>query len=243
MAYDFTTLDPSDFEALVADLLARSWGARLESFKPGKDDGIDLRHSRVPAGEPKTIVQCKRYAPHKFPELLRSLGNERENLERLCPERYVLTTSVALSPKNKDKLVAALAPWCKSTKDIYGHDELNGLLRDFPEVERAHFKLWISSTAVLERVLHARIFAVTEATVEATKQQLSRLVVHGGLDTALDLLHERHHVLIVGNPGIGKTTLARMLMCHYMREGFVASLVCKQRRGCLDCGAQRSWHR
>lgn len=220
MAYDFTTLDPSDFEALVADLLSRSWGARLESFKVGKDGGIDLRHSRIPTGEPTTIVQCKRYAPHKFAELLRSLGDERQKLEQLRPARYVLATSVALSPPNKDKLVAALAPWCKSPQDIYGTNELNGLLRDFPEVERAHFKLWISSTAVLERVLHAKIFAVTEATVESTKQQLSRLVVHSGLDRALDLLQDRHHVLIVGNPGIGKTTLARMLMCHYIQEGF-----------------------
>lgn len=220
MAYDFTTLSPEDFEALVSDLLSRSWGARLESFKPGKDSGIDLRHSRVPAGEPQSIVQCKRYAPHKFNELLRSVKNELGNLRKLQPERYILATSVSLSPANKDKLITALNPWCKSPMDIYGPDELNGLLRDFPDVVRAHFKLWMSSTAVLEQVLNAKIFAVTEATVEATKYQMSKLVVHGGLNNALNVLHERHHVLIVGNPGIGKTTLARMLMCHYMREGF-----------------------
>jgi len=220
MGYDFTTLSPEDFEALVSDLLSHSWGARLESFKSGKDGGIDLRHSRIPEDKPQSIVQCKRYAPHKFNELLRSVENELGNLRKLQPERYVLATSVSLSPANKDKLIAALNPWCKSPMDIYGPDELNGLLREFPDVERAHFKLWMSSTAVLEQVLHAKIFAVTEATVEATKHQMSKLVVHGGLDKALNLLHERHHVLIVGNPGIGKTTLARMLMCHYMREGF-----------------------
>lgn len=220
MAYDFTTLAPGDFEALVADLLTRSWGGRLESFKAGKDGGIDLRHSRIAVGEPTTIVQCKRYAPHKFAELLNSVRKEQVNLQRLQPQRYVLATSVGLTPANKDTIVAALAPWCKSTADIYGPEELNGLLRDYPEVERAHFKLWISSTALLERVLHAKIFAVTDATVDATKQQLSKLVVHEGLARALDLLHQRRHVLIVGNPGIGKTTLARMLMCHYMRENF-----------------------
>lgn len=220
MAYDFTTLSPEEFEALVSDLLSRSWGERLESFKPGKDGGIDLRHSRIPEGKPQSIVQCKRYTPHKFNDLIRNVKKELPKLHKFQPERYVLVTSVSLSPANKDKLVAELSPWCKSPKDIYGPDELNGLLREFPEVERAHFKLWMSSTAVLEQVLNAKIFAVTEATVEATKHQMSKLVVHGGLDKALNLLHERHHVLIVGNPGIGKTTLARMLMCHYMSEGF-----------------------
>nr|VFK13869.1 MAG: Restriction endonuclease [Candidatus Kentron sp. LPFa] len=220
MAYDFTTLDPNDFEALVADLLSRSWGTRLESFKPGKDEGIDLRHSRVPTGESEIIVQCKRYAPHKFQQLLRNCKEEQSKLQKLRPKRYLLVTSVALSPANKESLVNVLAPWCQSSKDIYGKDELNGLLREFPDVERAHFKLWISNTAILERVLHARIFSATEATVETTKQQMSKLVVHDGFNKSLELLKENHHVVIVGNPGIGKTTLARMLMCHYMREGF-----------------------
>jgi hypothetical protein len=220
MAYDFTTLSPDDFEALVADLLSRAWGCRLEVFKIGRDQGIDLRHSRISEGEASTIVQCKRYAPSKYKQLLSSLKQERAKLERLQVNRYVVATSVGLSPANKDSILATLAPWCRDTSDILGSDDLNALLREFPQIITAHFKLWISSTAVLERVLHARIFAITEATIEATKRNLSRLVVHDGLARALELLHASHHVLIVGNPGIGKTTLARMLMCHYMNEGF-----------------------
>lgn len=220
MSYDFTTLDPEGFEALVSDLLSRSLGSRFESFKAGKDGGIDLRHSRSHAGGPAVIVQCKRYAPHKFQELIRSLSKEKDKLLKLQPQRYILATSVGLTPANKEAIVKLLSPWCNSTGDIYGPTELNGLLREFPDVLRSHFKLWISSTAVLEKILSARIFALTEATVEATKLQLSKLVVHGGLTRSLDLLRERHHVLIVGNPGIGKTTLARMLMCHYIHEDF-----------------------
>lgn len=220
MAYDFTTLSPDDFEALAADLLSHDWGVRLETFKRGKDKGIDLRNTRVVPPSETTIVQCKRYAPHKFAELLRAVKSESGKIDALRPTRYVLATSVPLSPDNKDALVAALHPWCRSTEDVYGATELNDILRKYPDVERAHFKLWIGSTAVLERLLHSRIFNVTQATVESTKATLSRLVMHPGFDRALALLHQDHHVLIVGNPGIGKTTLARILLCHYLNEGF-----------------------
>lgn len=220
MSYDFTTLSPGDFENLVADLLSRSWGRQLESFKAGKDGGIDLRLTRIDADEGDTVVQCKRYAPHKFAELARSVKLELPKITKLRPRRYVLATSVGLTPQNKEAIFDLLRPWCLSPGDILGPDELNGLLREHPEVEKAHFKLWISSTEVLESVLHAGIFAFTDATIDATRRQISKLVVHNGLTRALDLLHQHHHVLIAGNPGIGKTTLARMLMCHYMGQGF-----------------------
>ena len=220
MNYDFTSLSPSDFEDLIADLFSLHWGNRLESFKAGKDGGIDLRHARVPEGEPTTIVQCKRYAPHKFSELLRAAKLEKKKLDGLKPERYVLVTSVPLSAGNKKDLLEALSPWCLNAQDIYGASEVNGILRSFPAVVTSHFKLWLSGTPVLERVLHAGIFAVTDDSIETAKRQLSRLVVHEGLARALKILGHRHHVLIVGNPGIGKTTLARMLMCHYVDQGF-----------------------
>jgi len=220
MSYDFTTLSPEDFEALIADLLSWEFGALLEVFKPGKDTGIDLRHSRVVPMQVPAIIQCKRYAPHGFAALIRAMRQELPKLARLKPERYLLATSVALSPPNKDELLRLLQPWCHGPQDIYGAAEIQALIRKFPEVERAHFKLWISSTTVLERVVQSRIFNLTDATVEAAQEQMSRLVMHDGFRRALDVLAEHHHVLIVGNPGIGKTTLARMLMCHYLQEGF-----------------------
>jgi hypothetical protein len=214
------TLAPDDFESLVADLFSKEWGARLETFKVGKDQGIDLRHSRTLAGEPEAIVQCKRYRPDRFAALARALRDEQSNLRKLNPTRYVVATSVPLSDHQKDKLLELVSPWCRGKDDIYGASELNGLLRMHPDVVQAHFKLWISGTAILSRVLHAEVFALSEANIELARSAISRLVVHDGLAQAMEILEERRHVLVLGNPGIGKSTLARMMMCKYINDGF-----------------------
>lgn len=74
-AYDFKTLSPEDFERLSGDLLSVAWGVRIESFKSGRDKGIDLRYA-CPDSNQKIIIQCKHYAQNAFPRLKRILEHE-----------------------------------------------------------------------------------------------------------------------------------------------------------------------
>src|SRR4051794_28264269 len=54
--YDFHQLSPRDLERLARDLLQAELGVTLESFKTGRDSGIDLRYA---ATNQNIIVQCK----------------------------------------------------------------------------------------------------------------------------------------------------------------------------------------
>ncbi|RYZ73780.1 MAG: hypothetical protein EOP09_01400 [Proteobacteria bacterium] len=217
--YDFQNLSFDDFERLCGDLMQVRLGVSLESFKVGRDGGIDLRHA--PTKDGATIVQCKRYAPDAFARLYGDLqGKELAKVKLLKPRRYVVCTSCKLNPAQKDKLLDLFSPYCQSSGDIYGADELNRLIAENDAIERRHFKLWLGSTSVLQRVLNAGIFAYSENEVETLKRDISRYVVHEGFSRALHMLDETHHCIIVGIPGVGKTTAARLLLAHYLREGY-----------------------
>ena len=62
--------------------------------------------------------------------------------------------TVELTPPNKDAIVEALHPFVLSVRDVVGAGDLEGLLARYPDIARANFKLWLTSTDVLERVLH-----------------------------------------------------------------------------------------
>ena len=151
--YDFTNLSSQDFEELSRDLLQAEWNVWLEAFKSGRDKGIDLRRIRADAGA--TIIQCKHFIRSGFSKLLKHLNNdERPKIERLKPTRYVVVTSLSLTPGNKDAILRALHPFVVGPEDIIGAEDIDGLLSRHSAVERKNFKLWLTSTEVIERVLH-----------------------------------------------------------------------------------------
>ncbi len=216
--YDFRSLSPYEFQALVHDLLEERLGVGIESFSPGPDSGIDLRFEDAGGSG---VIQCKHWIDSGYSALLSELKRvEVEKVRRLAPRRYMIATSVALTPRRKDAIRQLFRPFCRSMVDIRGPADLNALLRRYPDVEKAHFKLWLTSEAVLSRILRPGILVDSDLAARRMEQRLSRYVPNPSFPRALEILQQHHYCIIAGPPGIGKTTLAEALCAHYIARGF-----------------------
>lgn len=216
--YSFETLSYNEFETLVRDLLQEEFGIMLESFKSGRDKGIDLRYA--PSEDNSLIVQCKHYVGSGTTKLIADLKNhESPKVKKLSPQRYIIATSVGLTPLNKDE-IAGIFPSCTSTSDIYGRDDLNNLLARHPKVESSHYKLWLSSTHVLEALVKSATINRTRLDLERIHGKLKYYVQNVSFIKAKEILDQQHYCIISGIPGIGKTTLAEALFIDHVSQGF-----------------------
>lgn len=219
-SFDLGRLTGVDFEAVCADLLGELLGARLELFAPGKDQGIDLRHVPTLAGGP-TIVQCKHWPDAAPAEVAsRLVREELPKVRALKPGRYIIATSARLSVDAKQKILGAFYPHLRDTGDILGREELVEELRKRPHLVQRHFRLWLSSTHVLQTVLNQDIFVRSSWLKRRISTAADTFVQHDAFTRARGLLESHHVCLISGIPGSGKTTIALMLGAYLAGEGY-----------------------
>jgi len=214
--YDFKQLSPYDFEQLARDLIQARDNVVLESFTTGRDHGIDFRYAHATGN---AIVQCKHYAGTGLTGLMTDLRKEVVKAVRLNPTRYMLVTSVGLTPSNKAEIQTLFGDML-ATGDIIGKDDLNNLLGLYQTIEQQHYKLWLASRAVLDRVIHNASLVQTEFGVERVHRDICRYVRSAAYPRALEMLDNDHVVFISGAPGVGKTSLANMLLYAYLERGF-----------------------
>ncbi|MBO7427314.1 MAG: AAA family ATPase [Paludibacteraceae bacterium] len=214
--YDFhNLLSAYEFECFSRDLINAHEKLNLGNFAEGKDGGIDLRCTY---GEETVIVQVKRYM--NYNELKSTLKKEVDKVRKLNPTRYLLTTSVDLTPDNKKEIAKLFHPYIKREEDIWAKQDLNKILEGYPNVERQYYKLWLSSTNVLNTILHKNIVNWTNFEKKEIENAVRTYVMNDSFNDALNKLIENRYVIISGEPGIGKTTLARVLVMHLLSQKF-----------------------
>lgn len=217
--YDFSSLNDKEFEGLSADLLTCHFGTRVERFKVGPDGGVDGRFFSLEGDE--VIIQCKHWIKSGIKALIRSIENiEANKVRKLNPNRYIFVTSLELSRANKIKIKNLLSPYILSESDIFGNEDLNDMLSKNIEVERKHYKLWISSTNVLQTILNSAIVGRSRHKIEEIIEESCRYVVTKSHMQAIEKLEKIHSVIITGSPGVGKTSLADQLCQLYTVRGF-----------------------
>ena len=102
--------------------------------------------------------------------------------------------------------------------NILGRTELNTLIKKHDDVERRNINLWLSSTAVLQRLLDNDIAVFTEATRDGIEFILKVFVANPSLPKAAKILKKQHCLVVSGPPGVGKTTLAQVLAAEYCED-------------------------
>lgn len=113
-----------------------------------------------------------------------------------------------------------MKPHIKSSEDILSGNDINNLLGLYPSIEEKHFKLWLTSTNVIKRVLHNAEKSQTDYDVARVQRQIPLYVQNRNYSRALAILSANKAVIISGVPGIGKTMLADMLLYTHLESGF-----------------------
>lgn len=217
--YDFKTLNDKEFEIICADLLGQVKGRRFERFKAGRDAGVDGRYFLDDGNE--VVLQVKHWSNTPLSQLIQELKvKEKPKLDKLKPNRYLLAISNPLSRADKKSIFHALSPHIQSESDIFGKEDLNDLLKSRPVIEQKHYKLWLHSSSVLKHIYNSAILGRSSFSLEEIIHFSSRYVVTANHEKALNILEKLHVVIITGEPGVGKTTLADHLCLHYIAQDY-----------------------
>jgi len=218
MSYDFSTLNDKDLEELALDLLNAELNLGLQSFKVGKDGGIDLRYS-TPENNNEIVVQVKHYLKSGEARLIKEFKEkELPKVRHLKPTRYIIVTSIGLSNVQKDDLKKTFEPFIQSSNDVFAKDNLNALLRKHKDVEKKHFKLWFSSTEILSGIFNNGIEGRSKSYLKQIRIKVPLYVLTENFDAANKTLEKEKLLVITGMPGIGKTTLADILLLERARQ-------------------------
>lgn len=224
--YDFNNaFSPTEFQDFARDMIQIREDILIESFAEGRDLGID---GRCVCADGYTIIIQAKQLLNTSGRILSTVRKEKEKIDELVErgmriDRYILALSGKLSVEKKEAILKFFTPYIIAPEDIVTGDDFNNYLSTFRlkyrSVEEKYYKLWIQNVYTLKRTLYE---VVHSPLVQQSEIHLNEAIDKAGLFVetkiyreAINKVQKNRALIISGEPGVGKTTLASQVALYY----------------------------
>lgn len=224
MSYDFYhAFSPTEFQNFARDIIQVKEHIILESFAEGSDMGIDGRYV---AKDGYTIIFQAKRIKNAGDSIMKIMRTERTKMDKLLAkgkrvDRYILAIADNITVRKKDEIYRLMSPYIVSTDDILMKEDLNNLLsqKEYQKVEDEYYQLWIPNTNILRKQLFRMVnSALVQKSITCYEEILKKrevFVETSVFKDAVMQLRKNRVIIISGEPGVGKTTLAQQLSLYY----------------------------
>lgn len=217
--YNYANLSDYEFELLCRDIMEKKLGRSLRCFAPGKDGGVDVTESKL---SNEVMIQVKRYISSPFSELLSSLRKELPKVQKKQPKHYYVCCAKQLTLRNITAIYELFEEYMQGPEDVVDLGEIDKFLhrKENEDVLECHYKLWLESTNILERIYHQDVFIDCESLLYDIDKEKKIFVATGYYEQCRKILEEERMLLLLGNPGVGKTMTSKMLALYFAAKGY-----------------------
>lgn len=218
MEYDFSKINDEEYEELFKDILKSTTGENFRTFAKGRDGGIDVISTNA---KNRIIGQAKHYVKTPMTQLLKDLQNkEKPKVTRLNPDRYIVAFSQEITSQAYEKILEIFSPFLKDGNDIYDLKRMKEILDKNEKLINKWYKLWLPSKEIIDKILKNSENAITSFYKEKIDKEVQLFIETKYYKEAIKTLEKENVIIIHGNPGTGKTTLANILVYQFLARDY-----------------------
>lgn len=217
--YQYGNLSDFEFELLCRDIMERKLGCPLRCFAPGRDGGVDITETKLSG---KHMVQVKHYIDSPYRTLLSSLKKELPKVKQKQPEHYYVCCAKQLTAQNISEIYQLFSDYMDDAEAVVDLMQIDNFLhkKENADILERHYKLWLESTSVLEQLGNQDIAIDCDAFFYQIEKEQKFFVKTKYYEEGRQILENEHMLMLLGDPGVGKTMLTKMLALAFVAEGY-----------------------
>lgn len=217
--YNLSNLNDYEFEMLCKDIMEKKLTLELHRFGKGRDGGIDLCDSQEPM---QHMIQVKHYIKSTYSTLRTSLKKEVLKVETQNPQNYYVCCSIELLPQQRREIFSLFSNYMKDKSFIIDKIDIDDFLskEENKDILEKHYKLWLCSTNVLSMVQNQHIFIDCDEILNDIENYAKLFVTTKAYFECRNKLLDKNIIIIIGTPGVGKSTISKMLLLFFASKDY-----------------------